>query len=435
MDKETLKSLIRTFHSEELPKYLPRRLTIPLRSNKIISLIGPRRSGKTSELFNLMAAILEDGVPIRQLLYLNFEDERLDFEVRTLDSILQAYLELYPDLKFKECFFFFDEIQNIDGWERFVRRVHDSISKNIFITGSNAKLLSKEIATSLRGRALTYKVLPLSFLEYCQFKKIPLDLYARRSKAHLTNALKDYLQWGGFPEIIDYSDDLKTRTLQEYFNTMMYRDMIERYDLKHPALIKYFLKKLLSCVTKNISVNKLFNELKSAGFKISKQKLYDYLIMSENIFLGIVLKKYSTTTINQELTDKKIYIIDNGLLTATHFRFSNNVGKAMEQCVFLELFRNDQSVFYYKEKFECDFLIQEGLTIVSAIQVCYALDNAETRRRELQGLLAACNAFGLSKGSIITYEQEEEFLYEGIAVQVIPLIKWLLRPVSSHKPN
>src|SRR3990167_512626 len=162
MKKEILKEIIRDFHVNPLPSLIERDITIPIRSGKVITLVGARRSGKTYVLFNLMDRLIKSGVDFRNILYVNFEDERIDIKHNELDLILKAYNELYPDIRNKDCYLFFDEIQNIDNWERFIRRVYDSVTKNIFITGSNSKFLSSDIATSLRGRTVSFEVFPLS---------------------------------------------------------------------------------------------------------------------------------------------------------------------------------------------------------------------------------------------------------------------------------
>ncbi len=257
MKKELLKQIIRDFHLAPLPKLNRRALVVPVDTGKIITLVGVRRSGKTSYLFNLIEDLLVRGVPLAGILYVNFEDERLDLKTEELDLLLQAYRELYPDVNIEGCWFFFDEIQNIAGWDKFIRRVYDKGTKNIFITGSNARFLSSEIATSLRGRTISYEVFPLSFHEYLSFKGVTVDLHSSKSIALIIHHLADYLKHGGFPEVIDYNDGLRNRVLQEYFNVMIYRDLLERYEIKNIPALKFFLKRLMSSATKQVSVNNI----------------------------------------------------------------------------------------------------------------------------------------------------------------------------------
>jgi len=426
MKKELLKQIIRDYHLAPLPDLHRRTLDVPLNTGKIITLIGVRRSGKTSYLFELMEKILNAGVSKALILYINFEDERLDLKAEELDLLLQAYRELYPDNGIEKCYFFFDEIQNIEGWDTFIRRIYDGGTRNIFITGSNARFLSSDIATSLRGRTISYEVFPLSFREYLSFKEITIDLHSTKSIAHINHHLSDYLRNGGFPEIIGYDDGLRNRVLQEYFNVMIYRDLLERYQIKNIPALKFFLKRLLSSATKQISVNNIYNELKSSGFKIGKNQLYDNLEACQNIYLALILRKHTTSLVERELGEKKVYAIDNGLLNALSYKFSDDLGKTMEQTIFLELKRREKDVFFYKEKVECDFIVKNGFDVIEAIQVSVSLADEKTRKRELRGLLECCAAFGLKQGLIITLDSMEDFTENGVTVKVIPLYRWLL---------
>lgn len=426
MKKEILKEIIRDFHVARLPSLVERDISIPISSGKIITLIGARRSGKTYVLFNLMDKLMQTGVDFRNMLYMNFEDERIDLQLNEFDLIIRAYSELYPDIKIRECYLFFDEIQNIANWEKFIRRVYDSLTKNIFITGSNSKFLSSDIATSLRGRTISFEVFPLSFREYLRFNKVDIDIYSSRSAAKINNYLLRFLKNGGFPELFAYDDNMRTKVLQEYFNVMIYRDLIERYDIKNAAVLKYFLKRLLASTTKQISVNTIYNELKSSGFKISKNYLYEYLDACQNIYLAFVLTKYTHKLVSRELGERKVYAIDTGLLDAITFKFSEDKGKALEQAVFLELKRKSREIYFYKEKNECDFVVKDGHSISEAFQVSYSLSDKRTAAREIRGLTDACKSFGLKKGTIITSDESGEFETEGIEIKQVPLYKWLL---------
>lgn len=427
MKKDILKGIIRDFHLESLPELFDREVEVPVSSGKIIALIGVRRSGKTSFLLNFISKLIKKGLDLRKVLYLNFEDERLDLKSSELDLILQAYRELYPDLNQKECFLFFDEIQNINHWEKFIRRIYDSITKNIFITGSNSKFLSSDIATSLRGRSLSTEVFPLSFREYLRFQEVAIDLHSSRSMAKINNRLQKYLETGGFPEVIHYEDKLREKVLQEYFNVMIYRDLVERYEIKNLAALKFFIKRVLASSTKQLSVNTIYNELKSSGFKIGKNLLYEYLEACQNIYLAFVLNKFSHKLVSRELGERKVYAVDNGLLNAISFRFSDDKGKAMEQAVFLELKRRGKEIYFFKERYECDFIVKKGNTVSEAIQVSYSLADEKTKRREIRGLVEACKIFNLKSGIIITSDILEDFMVEKIKLHLVPLSTWLLR--------
>lgn len=427
MKKDILRGIIRDFHIEPLPDLFDRDLEVPLFSGKIISLVGVRRSGKTSLLLNSIGKLKKQGLDIKKVLYLNFEDERLDLKTEELDLLLQAYRELYPDLDLKESCLFFDEIQNIKNWEKFVRRVYDSITKNIFITGSNSRFLSSDIATSLRGRALSYEVFPLSFREYLHFHKVGIDLDSSRSVAKINNKLHKYLDNGGFPEVINYEDKLREKVLQEYFNVMIYRDIVERYEIRNAAVLKFFIKRVLTSATKQLSVNTIYNELKSSGIKIGKNQLYEYMEACQSIYLAFVLNKFAHKFVSRELGERKVYCIDNGLLNAVNFRFSEDKGKAMEQVVFLEMKRRGKEIYFYRERYECDFVVKEGNRVSEVLQVSQSLADEKTKKRELRGIVDACKEFRLKKGIIITSSASEEFEVEKIKIHAVPLYLWLLK--------
>jgi predicted AAA+ superfamily ATPase len=421
--KEQLKQIIRDFHLNDNFDVKQRKLQPPIDTKKIITLIGVRRCGKTSILYDMINK-LSQNIDKTKILFINFEDERLDLQVKDLDLVLQSFSELYPEHNLKECYFFFDEIQNIDGWEKFIRRVYDTISTNIFITGSNSKLLSTDIATSLRGRTLSYEVFPLSFKEYLAFKDIDIDLYSTKSLAFIKNAQDSFLTNGAFPETLVLEEKYVNQTLQEYFNVLLYKDLAERYNITNTVALKFFLKRIIASSTKQISINKIYNELKSSGIKIGKNTLYDFLDYVQNIYLALTLHRYDKSLVNKELGEKKIYSIDIGLNNATEFKFSNDLGKSLENAVFLELKRNYSEIFYYRDTTsECDFIVNEKNTITKAIQVTYDMSDIDTRKREIKGLLNACKYFNLDNGVIITYDSEDEYIEDNIIIKVIPFYK------------
>ncbi len=430
--KEQIKQIIRDFHLSGDFDVKPRTLQPPLDTQKIITLVGVRRCGKTSILYDRINT-LSQTMDKTKILFLNFEDERLDLQVDELDLVLQSYRELYPEHRLEECYFFFDEIQNIDGWEKFIRRVYDTVSKHIFITGSNSKLLSTDIATSLRGRTLSYEVFPLSFAEYLAFKDIAVDVYSSKSLAFIKHAQEAFLRDGAFPETLFLEKQYIIPTLQEYFNVMLYKDLAERYNITNIVALKFFLKRVIASSTKQISINKIYNELKSSGIKIGKNTLYDFLDYVQNIYLSLTLHRYDPSLANKELGEKKVYSIDIGLNNATEFKFSDDIGKSLENAVFLEIRRGKRDVFYYRDaKSECDFVIKENNKIAQVIQVAYDISNADTKKRELKGLISACKKFHLDRGVIVTYDSEDEFMEEGIMIEVIPFYKWVLSPFQAH---
>lgn len=425
--KEVLKEIIRDFHRGTLPESRERGLIIPANSGKIVSLSGVRRSGKTFLLFETIKSLLSGELPKERILYINFEDERLEFGKDDLDLIMQSYRELYPDISLSQCHFFFDEIQNVPGWEKFVRRVYDGVTKNIFVTGSNSQILGTEIATSLRGRTVSYKVFPLSFREYLSFNNVEPDLHHSKTRAKVVHLFEKFLFEGGFPETLTFKDPpLKNKVLQEYFDVMLYRDLIDRFKITNIPVLKYFIKRIFESITSPVSVNSIYNELKSQGYKVGKNSLYEYLDAADAIYLFLVAKKYTGSVLKQELGEKKVYAIDNGLLNAVTFKFSKDYGKLLENAVFLELYKKGWEVFFYKGKRECDFIALDERDTGSIIQVSYTITDKATRRREIEGVVEVCRSLSAQEGYVVTSSEEESFREQGISIKVVPAYKFLL---------
>ena len=254
--KELIKTIITRFHTSELPQFVSRNLQLPINSLKIISVIGARRCGKTYMLYETISKLISLGIPKQNILYLNFEDERLQLNTNELDLIMQAWRELHPNEGLNEHFFFFDEIQNISGWEKFIRRIYDNETQNIFVTGSNSAFLGTDIATSLRGRTLPYEVFPFAFDEYLRFRNLNSDYYSEAQKALIINAFKDFLNQGGFPETVNLQLLEQSNILRSFYYVMLYKDLIERYSISNHPVIKYFIEKLADNITKYFSINK-----------------------------------------------------------------------------------------------------------------------------------------------------------------------------------
>ncbi len=413
--KDLIKNIILDFHKRGIPEFITRDFDIPVDSGKIVTLIGSRRTGKTYALFQVMSKIDD----ITKIVYINFEDERLNFTHKNLQEIIEAYFELYPTRKENEIYFFFDEIQEINGWEKFLRRINDTITTNIFVTGSSAKLLSKEIATSLRGRTITFKIFPLSFGEFLTFKNIDKEFISTHGKATVIAALNEYMSTSSFPETVNMQPHIRENTLRMYFDVMLFRDVIERNDIKNIYPIKYLLHKLMGNPGKQFSVHKIYNELKSQGIKISKNSLYDYLNFISDAFIIFPVQNFSEKINNKN--QKKSYSIDHGLASSVSATLSRDYGRMLENIVFIHLVRKYDKIFFFKEKRECDFIIKEKNKITECLQVCSEL-NEDNKEREINGLKEAMNYFSLKKGKIVTLNQTDKI--DNIEVQ--PVYRWLL---------
>ena len=435
--KEIIKQIIRSFQEKALPDIIARSKSLPLDSQKIISLTGVRRSGKTYLLYDTIRRLLNRGVDKTNILFLNFEDERLELSTEELDLILQAWRELHNGVISDEHYLFFDEIQNIPSWEKFVRRIYDTETRNIFITGSNSVFLSTDIATSLRGRTLTYELFPFSFAEYVRFKKIPLDYYVETNKVRLLNSFKEYLLKGGFPETINRTQDESIEILRTYFFAMLYKDIIERYQIKETQVLKYFIKRLAGNLTKNFSVNKIYNELRSQGYKLDKNLLYEYLQYVQNVYLALTTSKYDYSLIKRSNSLKKVYFVDNGLINTIASGFSQDLGKLFENAVYLFLRTHfgsvyEENIFYYKNRYECDFIVTELGKIKYCMQASYDISDKTTLDREVRGLVHTLKKFDLKTGYILTFDEENLIKIDDYEIIIKPAYKFFLETKKKY---
>jgi len=429
ISRDTWIELIKDFHEKDLPEVIERNINIPteLPIKRVITLIGPRRSGKTYVMFQLIKH-LTTKIPKERILYINFEDDRLvDANITDVRNMLNIYYEIYPENKTKKIYLFLDEIQNINKWETFVRAVMDSENTQIFISGSSSRMLSKEIATSLRGRTLTYKILPFSFREILRAKNFTQKkFFSSSDKALLINYLNEYLNFGGYPETILFPQERK-RMLKEILETTIYRDVIERYNIRNTVVAKIMLKYLLTSTI--FSVNKFYNYLKTSGYKISKDTLYNYFEYFCDSLVIYRLSKYSRSykKINQSLP--KIYAVSNGLNTISGI---SDKGRLMENLVFIELihkgFIPDENLFYYKTTSdkEVDFVITNNGKVDKLIQSCYNINDYNTKEREIKALLKASIELNCKDLNIVTWDYEKEETINNIKINFIPLWKFLL---------
>lgn len=424
MNKEILKKLILQAQEQDV-QFIQRDLKI-FSAGKINTIIGPRRAGKTFFMYQTMNQLKQNNK--ERIIYLNFEDERLiPIQKEELDLILESYYELFPENHGKKIFMFLDEIQALPFWQLFIRRLFDQENVEIFITGSSSKLLSKEIATELRGRTLTYNMYPFSFTEFLRAKGIVLEKHYEYTplRYKIRQLLEEYLEFGGFPEIADKDELLKVKILQEYFDLIFYKDLVERYKIRNFEAVKELLLFVINNFSSYFSVNKHYNLLKSQGKKISKNTLFTYLSFMGDINFLFLISKYGKLK-EQFVNPKKIYVIDTGLINAVSFKVLANIGRLYENAVLVELKRRGNEVYYWKKKYECDFIVKERERVVQAIQVCYEITQ-DNKNRETNGIIEVIREFDLGEGLIITGDLEGDELVEGMKIHYKPLWKWLLQ--------
>jgi predicted AAA+ superfamily ATPase len=418
MDKAVIKKILIENH-ELIERITLTRRAIVLEPQGNYVFIGVRRAGKTFLMFQTIKNRLQSGVPISHILYINFEDERLlEFTARDFETLIDAHQELFS----VEPLFFLDEIQVIEGWERFVRRLADS-GRRVFVTGSNAKMLSREIASTLGGRFLIKEVMPFSFREYLDSQDvIPDERWEFSGLRHtIRRAFDVYFENGGFPEIAQFVD--KRQWLTSLYQKLLYGDLIARHGVRNDYALKLLVKKLAESITDAVSFNRMTNLIKSTGTKVGTSTVIEYLEMLEESFLVISAQNYFARLSEREST-KKYYLIDHGLIGLF---MDESTSQRMENLIALELRRRGKKLFFAKGHGEVDFLIVEDHTL---IQVCYSLQNPAVRKREIDAFKKfreeSCEGFSAKKLLVITMDETDDFGLSETGIEVIPLWKWLL---------
>ena len=378
-----------------------------------IIITGVRRSGKSTLLYLIKNELkLED----KEFIYINFNDERLtDFLIKDFQKILDFLEE--EDFR-DNCIILLDEIQETKGWEKWVDRIKNK--HQIFITGSNSNLLSKEISTILTGRSVNVSLYPFSFQEFLNARNIETNNWKidLKIQAKLRKYFNEFFSMGGIPKVIVDNDK---RLLRENYENILYRDIIKRFNKNLEKPIKEISVYLSSNISNEVSLRALSKTIQIKNLSTLKSILESF----ENSFLFFFVNKFDFSVRKQIQNPRKVYCIDNGFITEIGFRLSENKGKILENLVFIELKRNGKEIYYLSEKKECDFVIRNGAKINEAIQVCYEFNN-KNKERELGGLLEVLKRFNLKKGLILTYNQEDELNIENKKIFIKPVWKWIL---------
>jgi uncharacterized protein len=387
---------------------IPRNVCFPNAPKAIKVAIGMRRTGKTTFLYQKINELISNGIEKNSILYLNCEDDRLQpINTQSLSSIIDAFYALYPDNFNRKCHLFLDEIQSVAGWSTIVRRLHDTKDVELYLTGSSAKLLSKEIATSLRGRSLAIEIWPFSFNEFIKTQPIAQKseyLDAKR-RTELMRAFQNYLSNGGFPGVVGLKEAERHQTLQEYLQVALYRDIAERHQVHNLAALKATIQLMLHNVARPFSISKLQNTLREQGIALSRETLHEYASYIEDAYLAFSVPLFSDSVRKMQTNPKKLYGIDPGLVRSITLDYERDLGRLFENIVYLDLRRQGYAVSYYltQERHEVDFLAETPRGEKHLFQVTWMVENKETELREMRALESAKKELGIN-GELITID-------------------------------
>lgn len=395
-----------------IPAFTRRDVRIPALPNKAFAVIGMRRAGKTTFLWQIAHDLLQRGAPREQALYFSFEDERLlDLHASDLQHIIEHYYHLYPHMRDRQrVMLLLDEIQLVPSWETFVRRIMDSEMVEVYLSGSSARMLAYEIAASMRGRALPVVIFPFSFREYLRhLGEEPTDSFARLPKAQrsaLHAQLVRYLETGGFPEAVELETIDRRELLTNYVDSVILRDVVERYRINNLPVLRRLTRQLLGNPGMPFSVNKFYNELRSQGFSVSKDSLHAMVGHLEDAFLVRSVPFFSYSQAQQRSNPRKIYPIDTGFIPFYTAPRPLPLGHALETCVLIEYLRQRAEMAYWRTPagYEVDFVAQMADGTLELVQVCASLSDAATHAREVRALLDAQAHFPHAQLRIITMD-------------------------------
>ena len=391
----------------------------PLEDHVNYCFVGIRRTGKSYMMYQQIRHLQENGIPLSQIVYVNFEDERLlEMSADDLNVILEIGLEMAG--VDNRPYLFLDEIQIVEHWEKFARRLADQ-QYRVYITGSNAKMLSAEIATTLGGRYIVQNVYPFSFSEFLKASKIEIGpTWYYKNRTEIVRTFSDYFSYGGLPELMLIETIEKRQWLSNLFNKIFFGDLITRYSIRNDLAMKVLIRKLAESVKQPSSFNRLTNIVSTTGAKVSTDTIIDYLNFLQATWLFFSLENYASKLV-EKISNRKYYFIDNGLL---NLFLIDPVTSLLENIVAISLKKKyEEELYFYQQNIEVDFYIP---TAKLAVQVSYSLKEESTRKRETDALLKIAETQAVETLLVITYDEEETIQKNGMEIKVIPIWKWLL---------
>ena len=422
MNSDGLKYVLREFAGRPLPAVLPRALSLPTESGKVVGLSGVRRCGKTFLFFDTIKRLLSKGTDRHRIVYLNFEDDRLQpLRPSELDLVLRCLHELFPETGTGRLYLFLDEVQSAPGWDRWVRRLCDTEDVSIFVTGSSSRLLTRDLSSAMRGRSVAFEVFPLGFGEYLAFRGMRLEPYDSRNESLIRAAFEEYMRWGGFPEVVLAEEAMRPLILEEYASLMLQRDLVERHTIRNDALMRALLRHCFRHTATLLSVSKLYKDFRSQGHEVSKNTLFSYVTALEDAGLIFLLPRHEESLRKQARNPKKLHVIDPGLISAFKPGPERDIGHKLETAVFLECRRRSREWHYHAGECELDICDAEGGIFVN---VCWSLTDPAKVEREVAAMEFGATFLPDAEGFLLYHEHSPEFVRRVPSSQ--PAWRWML---------
>jgi len=434
MVEQEIERKIEDFRSLGIPKYIPREGRLQLVDNMVSTVIGARRVGKSFRVLQAADEMIRLQVikSIDQVCLIDFDNPVLsNMKAPDLPLIQNTFLKLNPEFELNTpLLFILDEIHNVPGWEEYVIDLSRNPNWKVIVTGSSSKLLKYDIATELRGKAISSTVYPLSFVEFLKFREFRYKTSSTKGQAEARRMFDEYLKWGAYPAIANLEEFTKEALLREYFDTMILKDIIQRYDVSKPQQCIHLYNYLLSNISKAHTLQSAFKYLKQSGFSTSRDAVRGYINWAKDSWLLFMVPIYSNSLKEQERNYKKVYAIDWALANKNSLIWDGSYSRALENMVFIHIYSRWHRIHYYltrKKRQEVDFIaVDSNGHPVMALQVCLDISQEDTVKRELEAIVTTSKYFGIKENFIVTYNQEKEFHEQGISVKAIPAWKWML---------
>ncbi|MFY9342298.1 MAG: ATP-binding protein [Planctomycetota bacterium] len=430
--RQSIRDRLAEFDTLTIPRATRRDVRLLGMPGKADVVIGMRRVGKSWLLLHRIQELLDAGVPRSRILYCEFEDERIaGLRAEHLHQLDDQFFAHNPGSRDQECWFFFDEIQEVPGWEKYARRLLGNHSLHLTVTGSSARLLSTEIATSMRGRAMTTELFPFSFAE--ALAHVGIDRpdkwpVAGAARSQLQSAFERYLTTGGFPEVQALDPEFRRRTLQGYLEIALLRDVAERHAIGNVTALRFLVRRVLRSIGSRISANALLKDFQSQGIAIAKSQVYAQLEHIEDAFLAFLLPLHTNSERRRMTNLRKAYAIDHGLVRACTPGTSADAGHHLENLVYLELRRRGHVLGYHltDDGHEVDFVAESHGGARSLVQACADLGSPPTRARELDALAAAVAETGIRDAVVVSLAEEHALVHADVPIRIVPAWRWLL---------